>query len=260
VTTGWPEPAPAFRWQAETWGRSLRAVPLEPIAQHVFTTRELLLTSAAGWADALASIGARPDQLMRVKQVHGAAVRVIARGDVAAANPDLRPDADAVVSNVAGFALAVQVADCVPILMADRRSGAAGAVHAGWRGTCAGIARVAVEAMRLALGTAPADLVVAMGPSIGPDDYEVGESLVEAFAAAGHDRATISRWFSRRREGRLTLDLWTANLDLLVSAGVDPGHIHQCGLSTLAHADLLESYRARGEHAGRTAGIIRVPG
>ena len=156
--------------------------------------------------------------------------------------------------------LAVVVADCVPILLADRIGGAVAAIHAGWRGTCAGIAAVAVETMSEVFGTRPENLVAAIGPSIGPDDYVVGESLVGAFSAAGHDDQSLARWFSRAPSGNdLRLDLWRANQDQLERAGVRRASIFNAGVSTFAHPDWLESFRRNAAHAGRMVAAVGVP-
>ncbi|MGE3886007.1 MAG: peptidoglycan editing factor PgeF [Vicinamibacterales bacterium] len=253
----------------------LRCTPLGGVAQHLFTSAQPTLPLGTGeragpgvavardsdeaWALVAFSVGARPAAVMRVRQVHGNAVRVLPRDAGDEARAEDRPDGDALVSNRPGLVLAVLVADCVPILMADARSGAAAAVHAGWRGTCAGIAAAAVARLADAFGTRPADLVVAIGPSIGPDDYEVGEGLLADFAAAGHGDAARARWFRRGQGGRWHLDLWQANQDQLVAAGVRAGNIHACGLSTFRHPMWLESYRRDGPRAGRMAAAIIVP-
>jgi YfiH family protein len=204
------------------------------------------------------SVGSATDHLMRVRQVHGNVVRVLKKGEVPDGAGEQRPDGDAIVSNQAGLALAVMVADCVPILVCDPRHGAAAAIHAGWRGTCARIASVAIETMVREFGTDPADLIVAIGPSVGPQDYAVGEALITAFLDAGHARADVDRWF--RRDGdRWHLDLWSANVDQLTGAGISPDDIALCGLSTVSHSDVFDSYRVAGDRAGRMAGIIVVP-
>jgi YfiH family protein len=253
-----PAPDPAFRWTVEPWGNALRCAPLEAVAQHVFTSRQLQLPTPDGWAAAASSVGGSPESLRRVKQVHGNSVRVLTRGETTDEGAEARPDGDAVVSNIPGLVLAVLVADCVPIVVADRDSGAAGAIHAGWRGTCARVGPTSVEAMRQYFGTDASDLTVAIGPSIGPDDYEVGESLIEAFQQAGHGAGDLARWF-RRRNSRLCLDLWAANRDQLIDAGVSADRISICGLSTLSHPEIFDSYRAAGERAGRMAAVIAVP-
>lgn len=253
-----PRPDPVFRWSHEPWGAALRCRPLETAAQHLFTSRQLGLPAAEAWLAVSASLGATPDRVMRVKQVHGHAVRVLARGTVPAEASADRPDGDAVVSNQPGLVLAVMVADCVPIVIVDPVGGAAAAVHAGWRGTCARVAVHAVETMRREFGTRPADLMAAIGPSAGPDDYEVGPALVDAFRDAGHDEAAIDRWFIRSG-AKPRLDLWTANQDQLVTAGLRPDRIHTCSLSTVAHPDVFDSYRVAGERAGRMAALVMVP-
>lgn len=111
--------------------------------------------------------------------------------------------------------------------------------------------------MQRECGTHPADCVVAIGPSIGPEDYAVGNELVEEYFAAGHAGSDVDRWF-RRSDAKLTLDLWSANRDHL-TAGVQPGRIFTCGLSTLARRDVFESFRGDGKRAGRMAGMVVVP-
>lgn len=261
-----PRPGSAFRWARETWGLGLRCVPLEHIADHAFTSRQLTLPRTLApngpdvWTDVAAASGVPASRLMRVKQVHGRAVRVVREADVAAGASMARPEADAVASDVPGVALLVQVADCVPILLADTTAGAAAAVHAGWRGTCAGIAGATVATLVDALGCRPDRLVAAIGPSIGPDDYEVGDAVRDAFIAGGHGTA-VDRWFRRdAAEGRLRLDLGRANRDQLVSAGVPAEAIHDVALSTYRHPDWLDSYRRDGASAGRMAAFIVVPG
>lgn len=237
----------------------LRCVPLEPVAHHGFTSRQLGLrpgdAAPAAWASAAASVGCQVSQLARVRQVHGAAVRVVHAGDIGAPVPD----ADAAITNAPGVAVAVVAADCVPVLLGDPRTGAVAAVHAGWRGTAADAVGAAVTAMSREFGTRADELVCAIGPSIGACCYEVGEELLTAFTAAGHTSVDLAEWFTRDRPGRLRLDLWQANADLLVRAGVPRSHIHVAGLCTKTHADVLESFRVDGDRAGRMAAIIVAP-
>jgi YfiH family protein len=229
----------------------------------LFTSAQLPLSggldaAAPPWAAALRSLDASPDRLMRVRQVHGNTVRMLRRGSVDSGASGERPDGDAIVSNQPGLALAVLVADCVPILIADPRTGSAAAVHAGWRGTCARVAGAAIGVLRRECAVDPGSLVAAIGPSIGPEDYEVGEEVRSAFAAAGHAQPDLDRWF-RLADGRLTLDLWAANRDQLTAAGLAPDRIYTAGLSTLRHHGFLASYRADRDKAGRMAAIIVVP-
>jgi YfiH family protein len=264
-TPGPPAVVAPFHWTRESWGAALRAAPIEVHAKHLFTTSQLRLPAQASpeereraWEALTQSLGVPRQRLLRVRQMHGRDVRVVRRDNPASAGSGQLPDGDAIVSNVAGTMLAVVVADCVPVLLVDPRAGAAAAIHAGWRGTCAGVARAAVDAMRDAWGTDPADLLAAIGPSIGPSDYEVGDSVFEAFNDAGQGAAAV-QWFTRRRDGRLTLDLWRANSDQLVSTGVSTDRIFLAGLSTATHKGWLESYRRDGPAAGRLVAAIVTP-
>jgi copper oxidase (laccase) domain-containing protein len=103
----------------------------------------------------------------------------------------------------------------------------------------------------------PDDLVAAIGPSLGPCCGEVGDEVAEAFAQAGHDTARLARWFSRGASGRLHVDLWAANADLLIAAGLRAERVHVARLCTKTHADLFHSFRAAREHAGRMVAAVR---
>jgi YfiH family protein len=251
-----------FHWTRESWGAGLRCRPLDTIAPHVFTTRQLELTGD-GYAGLAESVGART--VATVAQVHGAEVAVCRRGIPL---PAVRPEADALIADDPAIAIAVRAADCVPLLMADRTRGVVAAVHAGWRGTAARAAVAALDALTREFGTRAADVVVAIGPSIGSCCYEVGSELVDAFAAAGHERHLIDRWFSTppvprgafpagRPAPALRLDVAGSNRDQLILAGVPEEQIHAAGVCTAMHLDILTSYRAEREKAGRIAGAIR---
>jgi YfiH family protein len=249
----------AFYWTDEAWGPALRCRALDPIATHLFTTRQLQLSSPADWAQAARAVGAR--EAVSLRQVHGNSVVVLRRGQPPLA---ARPDADALVSDDPDLALAVRAADCVPLLLADGRSGAVAAVHAGWRGTAARAATAALDALRREFGTDPLNVVAAIGPSIGACCYEVGTDLVDAFAAAGHPRHLIDRWFIARPPARggaerpkLRLDVAGANRDQLILAGVPEGQVYLSGLCTAEHLEQLTSYRVEKEKAGRLAAVIR---
>ena len=247
-----PEP---FSWIQSSCGVVLTCRPLDAIAPHAFTTRHLQLSSPDDWARVASLVGAR--ETATLTQVHG---RTVLPVDHTWTPPRAaRPEADALASRNPNVALAVRAADCVPLLIADSRTGAVAAVHAGWRGTAAGIARAAVAALSRRFDAKPEDLVAAIGPSIGACCYEVGSELVDAFAAAGHTRDLVDRWFMIRQR-RMFLDVPGANRDQLVLAGVREENIHLSNLCTAMHLDVLTSYRAEKEHAGRIAGIIRSRG
>src|SRR6188768_4066940 len=208
----------SFRWTRESWGAALRCVPMEAVAPHLFSTRQLALTGPGDSPELSAAVDA--DRVAMVSQVHGRRVVVVRD---AASMPLLATEADALISVAPRIAVAVRAADCVPLLMADPITGAVAAVHAGWRGTAAGAATAAVESLRQEFGVEPENLVAAVGPSIGLCCYEVGTELVDAFAAAGHARHLIDRWFVATPPDRgsdkqppLRLDVAGANRDQLM--------------------------------------------
>jgi YfiH family protein len=279
-----------FSWTTREWGAALRSAPLDGVADHFFTTRQLRLRGASeaeDWRTVAAAIGVPPSRLIRLTQVHGRGVFVFRGGatrtengthrteaaggraadvETAAGDPSDStmggpdwPEADIVMTDDPSVALAIQVADCVPLLLADTRSGAVAAVHAGWRGTAAGAAPTAVAALAREFGARPDTLLVAQGPSIGPCCYAVGDELVDAFRAAGFTRE-VDRWFTRDGDGGLRLDLWTANRDQLLASGVPAAAIHQAGLCTASHPELFASYRRDGPGTGRIAAVIRSRG
>lgn len=231
---------------------------LAAVARHGFTTRQLQLQpgerAGRAWAAVAASVGCDGGRIERVRQVHGAQVRVVS----GPASDGRVPEADAAVTRVPGTAVAVVAADCVPVLLADPATGAVAAVHAGWRGTAADVVGAAVSTLTREYGTDPASIVAAVGPAIGPCCYVVGPELVTAFRQAGHAEERVDRWFTRTA-GRLTLDLWKATRDLLEAASIPAANIHVARLCTKTHRAVFESFRADGDKAGRMAAIVVAP-
>src|SRR5262249_44963082 len=153
-------------------------------------------------------------------------------------------EADILLTDQADVALAIQTADCVPLLLADRRLAVVCAAHAGWRGLAAAVPRVAVETLRGEFGSQPTDLVAAIGPSICAARYEVGQDVLDRFtkgAFTGHD---LSRWFpAGQRAAHWQFDGARSAHDQLAAAGVPAEQIHASGLCTLEHDELFASYR-----------------
>jgi len=245
---------------------------LEPFGSHFFTSRAWPLGSARdgdspqAWLDVAAAAGVDAAHLARAHQVHGAHAIV--------ADPGSRPDADIIVSDNPRVALAIQTADCVPLLIADVRTGAVAAAHAGWRGLAARVPAIAVETLAHQYRSRPDDLIAAAGPSIGACCYEVGEDVREKFRAAAFGENDIAQWFllephptdrnpsmprlpASRRPGHWYFDGWAATRDALVRAGLSPDRIHTARLCTASHPRVLCSYRRDGTEAGRTAAVIR---
>jgi len=130
------------------------------------------------------AIGIETDDIVFSNQVHGTTIRTVSKSDRGGLFTPGKPQADGLITNEPGVALMVFTADCVPILLHDPVKGAIGAVHAGWRGTVAGIANVAVQAMIEQFGCNPHDIKAAIGPCIGVCCYEVGDDVVSALKKA----------------------------------------------------------------------------
>lgn len=263
-----PAPEAPFRW-VEIDGRpALVCVPLEAIAPHFFTTRPWQLGSrhaneGDAWRQVAAAARVSPGRLLRLHQVHGSAAVVHRRTDAIGddAVPARGPDADILITDDPRVALAVQAADCVPLLIGDQRRRVAAAAHAGWRGLAASVPRVAVEALGREFGTRPDDLVAAIGPAISAARYEVGRDVLQKFEEAEFARAQIDRWFTAgARPDHYQFDGAQAARDQLVSAGVPRDQIFVAGLCTASHPDLLCSYRRDWKDAGRMVAVIRASG
>jgi hypothetical protein len=233
----------------------LRCRPLLEIADHFFTSADIQLRdNEQEWRSVADAIGVDARRLLLIHQVHGAAVAVARAGRHAEWG---RPEADVLVSDDPSSAIGVRVADCAPILIADRRTRVVAASHAGWRGTVQRAGPAAVEALQREFGSDPQDLVAAIGPCLGACCGEVGEEVVAAFRQAGHAADAVGRWFGPGSTSRPYLDLARANADQLIAAGVAPESVHISGLCTRTHSGLLHSYRAQGHAAGRMGGVIR---
>src|SRR3954468_2390869 len=193
-------------------------------------------------------------------QIHGADVRVVKDAADAQSPPYATGDddrCDALVSDHNGILLGVKTADCVPVLMADRRSGAFAAVHAGWRGTVASICIKAVSQLAQEYDTKPGDLRVAIGPAAGVCCYEVGQEVIDRFKT---NFADCDDLFTASREGHARIDLFEANRRQLISTGVDPERIHISSLCTMCRTDVFFSYRKEKAVLGKVGRLMAVVG
>jgi polyphenol oxidase len=260
-----PELSGDFRWIETAYGPALVCEALEPFSRHFFTTRPWTLGAAVdeerapGWEELARAMGVAADDLVRAKQVHGSAVVVRRKGQDRTGGR--LSEADILVTDDPSLALAVQTADCVPLLLADRRMGSIAAAHAGWRGLAARVPHVAVAALGRVFDSRPDDLVAAIGPSISAPQYEVGADVRVRFEQAGYSSEQLARWFlPAERPGHSYFDAWQAAHDQLAEAGLVPEQIHIAALCTASHPDILCSYRRDGKRAGRIAGAIRARG
>jgi YfiH family protein len=203
-------------------------------------------------------LGIQLDAMVAAQQVHDTHVEIVSpaeRGRGATDFESALPATDALVTNEPGLCLLVMAADCVPILLYDPRRRLIGAAHAGWRGTVAGMAGRVVATMTEAYGCNPADLLALVGPSIGPEDYEVGDE-VATHAEAAFPRS-VARVIRRAAGRNPHFDLWTANVLQLGDAGVRSDHIAVAGISTFATPERFFSERRDHFPTGRfAAGIM----
>jgi YfiH family protein len=193
-------------------------------------------------------------------QVHGADVRVVHTVEEAKPAENQLGETvycDVIVSDAKGVLAGVKTADCVPILIGDPVTGAFAAVHAGWRGTLATAAIVAVERLAREYDARPGNLRLAIGASAGACCYEVGTEVIEAFSNKFVDGEKL---FTPTRPGHAMVDLLTANRDQLISTGVNPERIHTAPICTMCRTDLFFSYRKEKSIHGKVGRLMAVVG
>lgn len=195
-----------------------------------------------------AAVERDPKSLFDVWQVHGTEVTFADRPRNLAIPP---MKSDAIFTNNPAVTLLMRFADCVPIIIYDRVKQVVGIVHAGWMGTVNQIADKAISEVRNRYGSAPGDIVAAIGPSIGPDHYFVGVDVYnQARAAFKDDQSGILT----KENGKFVLNLWKANEHLLRKAGVQD--IKQASICTACDTKRWFSHRAESGQTGRFAAVI----
>jgi YfiH family protein len=200
----------------------------------------------------LAASGA--STMLRASQVHG--IRILRAGPGDDPRAIAAEQADGLCTDVPGLGLSVHVADCTPILMACPRTGACAALHAGWRGTVAGMARAGVDTMHSQFGCRPEDLRVALGPCIGACCFEVGREVEDAFVAAmpaAREKGVVVN--SAGRKARI--DLRAFQVRQFEAAGILPQRIDISTDCTLCDAGWrFYSFRGAGRATGQSVGFI----
>lgn len=166
---------------------------------------------------------------------------------------DLLEGIDALVTDIPGYCLCVSTADCVPLLLYDKRKQVIAAIHAGWRGTVSRIAEHTLSVMAAQYGTEAKDILACIGPSISPEAFEVGDEVYEAFREAGFDMQLIAR-----KEEKWYIDLWEANRRQLLAHGVHSENIEVCGVCTYHHNRDFFSARRQGIASGRILSGIMI--
>jgi YfiH family protein len=180
--------------------------------------------------------------LSTVRQVHSSVCLE------APSTPGEAGSGDALVTSSRGRALGIATADCLPIVACDPDAGVLAAVHAGWRGTVAGVLETALDAMA-ARGARASRIRIGVGPGVGRCCYAVGTEVREAFSRAAPSRVEAIFW--RKGGGPLHLDLLEANRLAALERGIVPGHFAALGICTVCRHDVCHSYRVDGTSAGR---------
>ena len=196
------------------------------------------------------AMGCAPESIFDVWQVHSA--------DVVCAHAPRSTDesyrqADIILTDKPEVTLFMRFADCVPLLVHDPRKGVIGVAHAGWMGTLRDVATATVSAMKKNYGSDPADIIAGIGPSIGPDHYEIGADVIlQVMQKFGDESEQLLKHHNRK----IHFDLWTANRILLERAGV--GQIEVSGVCTACHTDDWFSHRAEKGRTGRFGVLISL--
>ncbi len=194
------------------------------------------------------AVGIDPESVVNSRQVHKTDIAVVDEA-MMAMSPEQRAalngDIDGLTTDVAGVTLACYSADCCIVTVADPANRAVGIVHAGWRGTVGKIAAKLLDVMAERYGTDPGDVVCSIAPSICRDCFEVGPDVVDTAREAFDDRACEAIFTAHGNgDGKYQFDLWEANAQVLMGAGVPRESIEKPNLCTCCNPDLFFSHRA----------------
>jgi len=179
------------------------------------------------------TLGVEVDQLITVKQVHGA--KVVTTAAPFQNNP---PEADGIVTAARGLAIGVLTADCAPVLFADKKARIIGAAHAGWKGAIGGVMEAAIEAM-ITLGAKRENIYAAIGPCIGPLSYEVGADFKKPFLDQDAENDVFFK--PAAKEGHFVFNLPGYAIHRLKKAGIQT--VYDTQQDTLPNEDVYYSYR-----------------
>ena len=198
-----------------------------------------------------ATIGIPLNQFTLARQIHSGTVRSISdelRGSGSMDYESAIADTDAMVTNEADICLIILVADCVPMLFFDPVQRAIGVAHAGWRGTLKCIAQNTVRSLETAFGSSPGNIIVGLGPSIGPCCYRVGPEVISEFENTFPKKEIIA---NKSEDGTGYVDLLRANVEELLQSGIKRDNIELAWICTRDNPDLFFSYRHQHGETGR---------
>ena len=198
----------------------------------------------------LAAIGAEQSRIITARQTHSID-RFTVESMQHAHGP--QPDCDAMITRMTDVLLAVQTADCLPILIGDTKTGTMAGIHAGWRGTAGRIAERTIADLMLVHGVSPRDCIAALGPAACAECYEVGEDVIDRYRKEfGYWRDLLLNF---NEDGKAHLDIRAANVQQLRFCGFSDDQIHIADYCTMHQNDLFFSYRREGK--GRPSGVGR---
>ena len=191
-----------------------------------------------------------PRHLAIARQIHSNVCLIVGKSDIPQGEGvHLAGEGDALVTGERDLALGVATADCLALLAIDPQAGVLAVVHAGWRGTLAGVLESAIAVMRGSFGADTARIVIGAGPAAGACCYEVGVEVQEAFTRARPD--DCREIFTPTSNGKARLDLFEANRLQAIAAGVPDQQIISAGVCTICRPELTHSFRRDGQAAGR---------
>ncbi|MDH6305316.1 YfiH family protein [Parabacteroides sp. PF5-5] len=198
------------------------------------------------------ALGLSEDRLFAAHQLHGDKIAVLDKAYLALSCEQQREmlhGVDALITAEANVCVAVSTADCVPVLLYAPDKKVVAAVHAGWRGTVLQIVSKTLQYMKETFGCEIAHMKAGIGPSIGLEAFEVGEEVVEAFAASGLPLHSIMK--RNTQTGKAHIDLWHANQWQMQTAGVLSENIETAGICTYTNQEDFFSARRLGIASGR---------
>lgn len=205
------------------------------------------------------AVGFSVENIVTSDQTHTANVRVITEAD--RGNGITKPcpytDVDGMITNVPGLVLATFYADCVPLYFIDPVQKAIGLSHSGWRGTAAHIGAVTVRKMQEEYGSLPENIYGAIGPSICQECYEVSEDVILEFQKTFPEESW-KKLFYRKENGKYQLNLWEANRQIMLEAGLSEEHISLPGLCTCCNPEFLFSHRASRGKRGNLGAFLGI--
>lgn len=205
------------------------------------------------------AVGFSVENIVTSDQTHTANVRVITEADRGNGITKPRPytDVDGMITNVPGLVLATFYADCVPLYFIDPVRKAIGLSHSGWRGTAAHIGAVTVRKMQEEYGSLPEDIYGAIGPSICQECYEVSEDVILEFQKTFPEQSWRDLFY-RKENGKYQLNLWEANRQIMLEAGLIEEHISLPGLCTCCNPEFLFSHRASRSKRGNLGAFLGI--